>query len=240
MEEGLMFRDEIRRCKPTSPTHKTRKAVSTKKLQSFKQRRLKQQLMFEHQQQPKARAQKRPRVEPVMNIEDTRKALEEERDNCEHQILVLAGAAYLAESQQSKMVTQGPCGLCARDFGSDEERAVALQRMESTVRSYQGFVFESEFVRRRDLCFAALSKLTGEDLEVLRATRKRSIEWCTHEVKRGRISALREQKLMSIRCSACVSCGRGLNVDDVPGFLKSVDGQAWTMDRELHVHSAPL
>mmetsp|Transcript_8826 Transcript_8826/g.10105 ORF Transcript_8826/g.10105 Transcript_8826/m.10105 type:complete len:217 (-) Transcript_8826:132-782(-) len=174
-------------------------------------------------------------VAPLFTPSDEAKALEQKKLDYEHKILLSAGAARLAKEQYSSTMTNSCCTLCQRRFGTLAEVKSALQRMEQTASAYQKAVTESKYLAKRSQCVSALAELTGRSIHEVTNSKKRGREWNDFELKKGKVLALREQKLQSVKVGSCLSCG--FAIEDMRVFLSGVDHLALSMDNDLHVHS---
>jgi len=107
--------------------------------------------------------------------------------------------------------------------------------MENTASAYHKAVSESKYIGKRNQCVSALANLTGRTVYEVTNSKKRGREWNDFEMKKGRVLALREQKLQSVKIGTCLSCG--FMIEDMSHFLSGVDQLAQSMDYDLHVHS---
>jgi len=168
-----------------------------------------------------------------LNLETTEekiKALEQEKLEYEGKLLILSGAAVLAKEQLAESEKSSSCAFCQRSV--DEQN---VENMINNVKAYRTAVTASKYVAKRAECIKQLAALNNSG-SPQKSNREKSFEWFTHELKKGKAITLRQQKLQSLRVERCVCCGKPMNRDDLPDFLKSVDRLARNMESELHVH----
>eukprot|EP00510_Aplanochytrium_minuta_P001946 CAMPEP_0184018558 /NCGR_PEP_ID=MMETSP0954-20121128/8217_1 /TAXON_ID=627963 /ORGANISM="Aplanochytrium sp, Strain PBS07" /LENGTH=194 /DNA_ID=CAMNT_0026300035 /DNA_START=883 /DNA_END=1467 /DNA_ORIENTATION=- len=159
----------------------------------------------------------------IQSQEDAIKALEQEKLEYEHKLLQLSGAAELAAEQYEKSRKESQCIFCKQK--ADES---SYSTMKYNIVAYREGVMQSKYFAKRSRCMQKLAAMKNVSAQ------KRSHEWFTREIRKGRMICMKQQKLQTLRIGSCVCCGKP--VKEFSTFLKSVDRLASSMESELHVH----
>uniref|UniRef100_A0A7S3PS51 Uncharacterized protein n=2 Tax=Sar TaxID=2698737 RepID=A0A7S3PS51_9STRA len=179
-------------------------------------------------QSTQARARKlHKKYSATINKADVSKWLTGEVIKAEKDIHRMFGAIAYAEIQLRESVCRNGCVLCRRRFKSDCDEIRFKQSFRKKITKTLEFVKTSRANELRLKYTSQLGKLKAFPVNGFVVDRPIA------QYKRGKIDALRTQKIESLQTKRCAVCERSFNGRELCRFLSTMDRRVNNLQGEL-------
>lgn len=201
-----------------------------KRPRSFSESEQKQMLKNFHvskieEARKRARTLNRKNAAPISKG-DVSKWLVAEIVKAEKDLHRMFGAVGYAEVQLRESLKRGCCVLCKGNLSSDYDRNRCATSFREKITRTLEFVRFSKSNELRAKYTNQLEKLKSCPVEILG---DKPVE----QYKRGKIDALRTQKMDSLQHKKCALCERSLSAQELPIFLSVLDRKVVSLKSQL-------